>query len=50
MSRFFPDVKINFYELEGETIKSIEAIKAEFGRTKFCDKGEINKWKVMRGI
>ena len=33
MSRFFPDVKINFYELEGETIKNIEAIRAEFGRT-----------------
>ena len=32
MSRFFPDVKINFFELKGETIKNIEAIRPEYGR------------------
>ena len=32
MSRFFPDVKINFFELKGETIKNIEAINPEYGR------------------
>jgi hypothetical protein len=33
MSRFFPDVKIDFRELKGETIKDIDVIRAEFGRT-----------------
>ena len=33
MSRFFPEVKTNFFELKGETIKNIEAISTEYGRT-----------------
>lgn len=32
MSRFFPEVKTNFFELKGETIKNIEAISPEYGR------------------
>lgn len=33
MSRFFPDIKIDFLELKGETIRNIECIHSEFGRT-----------------
>ena len=33
MSRFFPTVKLDFRELKGETIKNIEGIRGEFGRT-----------------
>lgn len=32
-NRFFPTVKLDIHELKGETIKSIESIRAEFGRT-----------------
>ena len=33
MNRFFPDVKLDFQELKGETIKNIEVMSAEHGRT-----------------
>jgi len=32
-NRFFPTVKLDFRELVGEEVKSIESIRAEFGRT-----------------
>ena len=32
-NRFFPTVKLDFRELAGEVVKSIESIPAEFGRT-----------------
>lgn len=32
-NRFFPAVKLDFQELKGEAIKSIESIRGEFGRT-----------------
>lgn len=32
-NRFFSNIKLNFEELKGETIKNIESIPAEFGRT-----------------
>lgn len=32
-NRFFPTVKFDIKELKGETIKNIESIRGEFGRT-----------------
>lgn len=32
-NRLFSNIKLNFEELKGETIKNIESIPAEFGRT-----------------